>query len=241
MSDNPITKANLEQYLKELAKEFRRRSGKGIPAEIILIGGASVIINYGFRELTYDMDAIINASSAMKDAIRFIGDKYKLPNGWMNDDFVKTGSYTPKIEQYAKYYRKFSNIVTVRTVTGEHLIAMKLMSGRKYKYDRSDIIGILAAQEKAGKPLSFENVKSAVCDLYGSYEVLSEEIRQFIEKVFEEGNYTELYERTRQYEAENKENLLEYQEKKPGVVTGDNVNDIIEALRKRKAERQGKV
>ncbi|MBQ7605988.1 MAG: hypothetical protein IJU59_05845 [Firmicutes bacterium] len=241
MSDNPITKANLEQYLKELAKEFRRRSGKGIPAEIILIGGASVIINYGFRELTYDMDAIINASSAMKDAIRFIGDKYKLPNGWMNDDFVKTGSYTPKIEQYAKYYRKFSNVVTVRTVTGEHLIAMKLMSGRKYKYDRSDIIGILAAQEKAGKPLSFENVKSAVCDLYGSYEVLSEEIRQFIEKVFEEGNYTELYERTRQYEAENKENLLEYQEKKPGVVTGDNVNDIIEALRKRKAERQGKV
>ena len=241
MSDNPITKANLEQYLKELAKEFRRRSGKGIPAEIILIGGASVIINYGFRELTYDMDAIINASSAMKDAIRFIGDKYKLPNGWMNDDFVKTGSYTPKIEQYAKYYRKFSNVVTVRTVTGEHLIAMKLMSGRKYKYDRSDIIGILAAQEKAGKPLSFENVKSAVCDLYGSYEVLSEEIRQFIEKVFEEGNYTELYERTRQYEAENKENLLEYQEKKPGVVTGDNVNDIIEALRKRKAGRQGKV
>lgn len=241
MSDNPITKANLEQYLKELAKEFRRRSGKGMPAEIILIGGASVIINYGFRELTYDMDAIINASSAMKDAIRFIGDKYKLPNGWMNDDFVKTGSYTPKIEQYAKYYRTFSNVVTVRTVTGEHLIAMKLMSGRKYKYDRSDIIGILAAQEKAGKPLSFEKVKSVVCDLYGSYEVLSEEIRQFIEKVFEEGNYTELYERTRQYEAENKENLLEYQEKKPGVVTGDNVNDIIEALRKRKAERQGKV
>lgn len=241
MSNNPITKANLEQYLKELAKEFRRRSGKGMPAEIILIGGASVIINYGFRELTYDMDAIINASSAMEDAIRFIGDKYELPNGWMNDDFVKTGSYTPKIEQYAKYYRTFSNVVTVRTVTGEHLIAMKLMSGRKYKYDRSDIIGILAAQEKAGKPLSFENVKSAVCDLYGSYEVLSEEIRQFIEKVFEEGNYTELYERTRQYEAENKENLLEYQEKKPGVVTGDNVNDIIEALRKRKAERQGKV
>ena len=241
MSDNPITKDNLDQYLKEVAKEFRKRNGKEMPAEIILVGGASVIINYGFRELTYDFDAIIKASSVMKDAIRFIGDKYKLPNGWMNDDFVKTGSYTPKIEQYAKYYRTFSNVVTVRTVTGEHLIAMKLMSGRKYKYDRSDIIGILAAQEKVGKPLSFENVKSAVCDLYGSYEVLSEEIRQFIEKVFEEGNYTELYERTRQYEAENKENLLEYQEKKPGVVTGDNVNDIIEALRKRKAERQGKV
>ena len=31
-------------------------------AEIILIGGASILINYGFREMTYDMDAIIKSS-----------------------------------------------------------------------------------------------------------------------------------------------------------------------------------
>ncbi len=237
MSDNPITKNNLNQYLKELAKEFRKRNGKEMPAEIILVGGASVIINYGFREMTYDFDAIIKASSVMKDAIQVVGDKYELPRGWMNDDFVKTESYTPKIEQYAKYYKMFSNIVTVRTVTGEYLIAMKLMSGRKYKYDRSDIIGILAEQEKEGKSLTLEDVRRAVRDLYGSYEVISEEVRHFVESVFEEGNYAELYERTRQYEADNKENLIEYQDKKPGVITGDNVNDIIEALRKRKAEK----
>ena len=162
LSNKPITKANLDQYLKELAKEFRKRNGKEMPAEIILIGGASVIINYGFREMTYDFDAIIKASSVMKDAIRAVGDKYELPNGWMNEDFVKTESYTPKIEQYARYYKTFSNVVTVRTVTGEYLTAMKLMSGRKYKYDRSDIIGILAEQEKEGKSLTLENVKGAV-------------------------------------------------------------------------------
>ena len=37
-------------------------------AEIILIGGASILINYGFREMTYDMDAIIKSSGAMRDA-----------------------------------------------------------------------------------------------------------------------------------------------------------------------------
>ena len=105
MSDKPFTKENLDMYLKELAKEFRKRNGKTVPAEIILIGGASVVINYGFREMTYDMDAIINAASSMKDAINYVGDKFELPNGWMNDDFRKTGSYTPKISQYAKYYR----------------------------------------------------------------------------------------------------------------------------------------
>ena len=48
MSDMPITKEDLDKYLTELAKEFRRRNGKKTPAEIILIGGASVVINYGF-------------------------------------------------------------------------------------------------------------------------------------------------------------------------------------------------
>lgn len=54
MSEVPFTKENLDQYLKELAKEFRKRNGKAIPAEIVLIGGASIVINYGFREMTYD-------------------------------------------------------------------------------------------------------------------------------------------------------------------------------------------
>ena len=40
-----------------------------MPAEITLIGGASILVNYGFRASTYDVDALIQASSAMKDAI----------------------------------------------------------------------------------------------------------------------------------------------------------------------------
>lgn len=44
-----FTKDNIDLYLKELAKEYRKQVGKGMPAELILIGGASVLINYGFR------------------------------------------------------------------------------------------------------------------------------------------------------------------------------------------------
>ena len=36
---NFFTKENLDTYLKELAKEFRKINGKPTPAEIILIGG----------------------------------------------------------------------------------------------------------------------------------------------------------------------------------------------------------
>ena len=235
MSEVPFTKENLDQYLKELAKEFRKRNGKAIPAEIVLIGGASIVINYGFREMTYDMDAIINASTSMKDAINCVGDKYGLPNGWLNSDFMHTESYTPRIVQFSRYYKTFSNVVTFRTVTGEYLVAMKLMSGRKYKYDLSDVIGILWEQEKKGSPFGLEQIKKASAELYGSYDKLPSDSRTFIESAVLEGKYGELYNRIRQIEAENKEILIEYQERKPGVMNSDNVNSILEAIRKKRS------
>ena len=53
-SDDRIvfTKDNIDAYLKALAKEYRKLGGRKLPAEIVLIGGASVLINYGFREMT---------------------------------------------------------------------------------------------------------------------------------------------------------------------------------------------
>jgi CBS domain-containing protein len=41
-----------------------------------------------------------------------------------------------------------------------------------------------------------------------------------------------------QSETENKENLLEYQEEKPGVINADNVSDVIAALRRRKEKQE---
>ena len=233
MFDKPFTKENLDLYLKELAKEFRKQNGKSMPAEIVLIGGASVLINYGFREMTYDIDAIINAASSMKDAINAVRDKYNLPNGWLNDDFMQTDSYTPKINHYSRYYRTFSNVVSFRTVTGEYLVAMKLRSGRQYKYDRSDVIGILWEHEKSGDPLTLDRIKKAIVDLYGSYDILQDDVKQFIEAAIQDGRYEEMFTRVRQAEAENKQNLLEYQKEKPGIINTDNVNDILAALRKR--------
>ena len=234
LSDKGFTKENLDLYLKELAKEYRKRNGKTMPVEIILIGGASVVINYGFRESTYDIDAIMDGASSLKDAMNYVGDKYHLPNGWLNDDFVRTESYTPRIIRYSRYYRTFSNVVTFRTVTGEYLLAMKLKAGRAYKYDRSDVIGILWEQEKKGDPLTMDRIRKAVVDLYDSYDVLSDEVKDFIEAAIREGGYATKYDRVRQIETENKENLLIYEESKPGVINEDNVNDVISALRKKK-------
>ena len=86
--DIAFTKDNLDVCLSKLAKEFRKSNGTKLPAEIILIGGAAVLANYGFRDMTYDIDAIIRASSAMKEAINKVGDELGLSNGWLNSDFI---------------------------------------------------------------------------------------------------------------------------------------------------------
>lgn len=97
--------------------------------------------------MTYDIDAIIHAFSSMKEAINVVGDELGLPNGWLNSDFTKTASYSPKLLQYSKFYKRFGYVLDVRTVSREYLVAMKLMSGRKYKNDLSDIIGILYEEQ----------------------------------------------------------------------------------------------
>ena len=124
-ADKPFTRENLDSYLKELAKEFRKKNGSRMPAEIILIGGASILINYGFREMTYDMDAIIKSSGAMKDAINMVGDRLGLPTGWLNTDFVHTNSYTPRLAEHSKYYKTFANILQIRTVSDEYSLLIK--------------------------------------------------------------------------------------------------------------------
>ena len=232
----PFTKDNLDKYLKELSKEFCKINGTRVPAKIVLIGGAAVLLNYGFREMTYDMDAIIQASSSMKDAISNVGDRMGLPNGWLNTDFMKTASYTPKLIQYSQYYKTFSNVLQVRTVTAEYLIAMKLMAGRQYKNDLSDVIGILLEQQSTDKKIQLKDIKKAACELYGAYEKIPENSRIFIEAAFQTTDLTDLYEKIREEEKQNKNILLEFQDDYPNVLNGDNLADILRIAKDKKEQ-----
>lgn len=233
-NSNVFKKDNLDLYLKELAKEYKKLVGKNMPAEIILIGGAAIIERYDFRDMTTDIDAIINAASVMKDAINRIGDRYELPNGWINADFQKTDSYSSKLLQFSSFYKTFNQVLNVRVVTGEYLIAMKLRAFRQYKNDLSDIIGILAEHDKRGEKISSEQIDRAVTDLYGSWNDFPIGARDFIIKTLSAGNYEKVYELVRKNEKDAKEQLVEFQDSYPDVLKGENVNDILQSLRAKK-------
>lgn len=234
-SERPFSRENLDSCLKELAKEFRRMNGTKMSAEIILIGGASILINYGFREMTYDIDAVIQASSALKEAIHKVGDRQGFSKGWLNADFMYTTSYTPKLTEHSKYYKTFSNVLKVRTVSEEYLLVMKLMAGRKYKNDLSDVVGILIEQKEREKTLSLEDVKRAATELYGSYEALPKDSKEFTEAVFQISDLRSFYRQCRNSEIENRTILLDFDKVYPEVLNQDNLDEILSTVREKKS------
>ena len=234
MSSNSFTKENLDTYLKELAKEFRRINGKSMPAEIVLVGGAAILTNYGFRDMTTDIDAVIHATSSMKDAINHVGDKFDLPNGWLNADFMHTGSYSPKLDEFSVYYKSFYGVLSVRTIAAEYLIAMKLRSGRKYKNDLSDVIGILSEHEKKDMPITFEKIDTAVKNLYGGWNSFPEDSKPFIEDALKNGDFENVYASVKNDEIESKDILIDFEKDYPKVAKESNINDILKTLKEKR-------
>lgn len=228
-----FSKDNIDTYLKEVAKEYRRRVGKCMPAELILIGGASVLINYSFRNMTTDIDALIQAASAMQDAINCVRDHNRLSNNWLNMDFKKTDSYSPKLPQFSVYYKTFSNVVTVRTVNAEYLVAMKLRSGRQYKSDLSDILGILSEHEQRGIPITMKQIRRAVTDLYGDWDILPQTSQMFIENVMRDGHFRDLYNQVTNGEKETRKMLIQFEQDYPDIIKAANLEGIIENLQKK--------
>lgn len=236
--EKKLTKDNLDFYLKELAKEFRKINGTGMPAELILVGGAAVLANYGFRDMTTDIDAVIHASSSMHDAIVHVGDRYNLPYGWLNTDFMRTNSYSSKIDEVSEYYHTYSNILEIRTINAEYLIAMKLRSGRKYKRDLSDIVGILAEHEKSNKPITLDMIDLAVKKMYGGWDDFQPDSKSFIQNIVNMGNYESIYNEIRNSENEVKDILVDFDKKYAGVMKEENIDGILSKLKDQKRKQR---
>ena len=222
---------NLDEYLKELGKAIKKNAGKNADVELILIGGASILVNYSFRQKTFDFDVIVlPKSSAVEDAIRAVGNAKNLSKDWMNTDFVHTTSFTPNLRLVANYYKRFSGVLEVRTVSEEYLVAMKLMAGRKYRHDLSDVVGILKEHAENGNPLSMEKIKNAVIKLYGSWDKIPEHSKKFIEKAINSENYSVLLEQIKEQEENALKVASKFERDYPKVLNESNINQIIDGL-----------
>ena len=98
----------------------------------------------------------------------------------------------------------------------------------------SDIAGIVLEQKKAGKPLSYEKIDEAICNLYGGWQNVSDYAKKVLDKVLTSDDLEQLFCSLSEDEAEVKVALAEMNEKYPNTVKQDNVDDIIAALKAKK-------
>ena len=109
-------------------------------------------------------------------------------------------------------------------------------SGRKYKNDFSDIIGVLMEHEEKNERISYEDINCAVINLYGSWNTITEEAQTFLKDVLSCKNLAEKYAELRGSEGEMGLLLQGFEIDYSGVLNQSNVNDILDILRRRKRE-----
>ena len=233
-----ITKENAYPILKAFAKEYKKQNGTNVPVELVIVGGGRILLNYGFREATQDFDIMVQSLGMIKNVSYRIADLYNLPDNWLNTDFMRTASYSDKLREVSKHFCSFNNgSLEFRTVNGEYLIAMKMVSAREYRNDISDVVGILICMKNESEDFSMDRIDHAIDFLYGKREdIIKEEVYDKV-KEYAKRSVAELekeYDVLTQMEKQTKQELIDINEKYQGVVKEESIDTVIAGLRRRK-------
>jgi hypothetical protein len=121
----------------------------------------------------------------------------------------------------------------VRTVAAEYLLAMKLVSGRQYKNDMSDIMGILLEHQQRGEPIERSWIETAIRKLYGTV-VLPETSVSLLDMAYTSGDYEKLYFESLEYEKQSRKILLEFEQDNPNTLKSEMIHSIIEDAKKKR-------
>lgn len=118
-----MDRADIMKYLAMVSDELGKNATLG---EIVLTGGAVMLLVIKSRAMTKDVDAYFGISSdQIRDAARTVAAREGLPKDWLNDG-VKGFFYgTPPQTLFAE----FPNL-HIYSVTPEYMIAMKVAAGR---------------------------------------------------------------------------------------------------------------
>lgn len=189
VSNGLLDKQTIEKAFKELGYLIRKRTNGNAYCELIVVGGASILLNYGFRLTTSDIDCSDEYKVLMNDLISFVASKYNLPEYWINSNFTNTKSYSVNLKRVSSHYKSYGNgVLEIRTIKDLYLLAMKIVSGRKYKNDYSDILGIISIMTEKKMMINKELLDKAIIELYGTHDVIDIDAYDFALEVIKNPN-----------------------------------------------------
>ena len=179
-----ISKKDISNIFNSLSTEYGLLGGNN-SVNIYLVGGASIILNFDYRLSTVDIDAFFKNNLILEEAIKNVSKKLKLPNDWINQDFVKTPSYSAKIVDKAKLFSKYGNFINVYILEPKYMIAMKLKSSRPTGGDLDDVIMMIYELRYKNNSITFKEIIDAYKDLYPDFSNTYDYFLEKAEKAFE--------------------------------------------------------
>jgi predicted nucleotidyltransferase len=119
-----LSKHDLDMGLRRLGELAVAR---GIELELVVIGGAAMVLGFEAREATKDVDVVIRAPAAaiVRQLAADLADELGWPTDWLNDaakGFVGQPSPGPILLEAPG--------IVARTVSVHHLLALKLAAWR---------------------------------------------------------------------------------------------------------------
>jgi hypothetical protein len=127
----PLSASDIQRAFAALSGELERR---GRRAEIVVVGGAALVLLFGARESTKDVDAyfVTPEASVIREAAEAVANRLDLPDDWLNDG---AKAYLVAVTTGEMLYE--SNALEVRAASNAQLLAMKLAAWRD-AIDRGD-------------------------------------------------------------------------------------------------------
>lgn len=163
-----IQKEDIDTLFSNLSKEYELLGGNKT-VDIYLVGGAAIILSFDYRASTLDIDACFKDNALLNSAIDNVSSKLNLPKDWINQDFIKTPSYSPIIKEKAKLFAKYGNYINILYLDAKYLIAMKLKSSRPTGGDLDDIIMMIYELRYKNMNISYKEIINAYRELYSDF------------------------------------------------------------------------
>ncbi len=131
-----MDRAQIEGALEELGTQLE---SKGIAARLLVIGGAAMVLNFGAREMTDNVDVDVYLAEAVLQAAAVIGERRGLGPTWLND---AAKIYIPMFKQPDWQPVRKVGTLELFTADARAMLAMKMRASRGRR-DEPDIALLL--------------------------------------------------------------------------------------------------
>lgn len=123
MSGPLFDRATIERALAALDEELRSRR---VRADIHLVGGAAMLLAYGERPATRDLDGTWEPDAPVREAAWAVATRLGLPRSWLNNQasvYMSARAAPGRTVYHGTHLR-------VMVTPAQHLLAMKVMASR---------------------------------------------------------------------------------------------------------------